>query len=338
MGVASAADGRGRHRRVRAKMRYAIVIEHNEKGGPYGATSPMSPTCSGRSNFGGGYRRFRSGLATYWTFLKDRGQEAREPRHTGEGNGLTEARAAGSRHVQVYTEGPCPRVAGWDRAQIDVSRRIMGAIETAQAAAHFAGSIRAKRETLQTLFYAAKNSWAEARALQLRYDALPPLDLYSVPGNGGGEHAAVLDGKLGAEATAQDSAVAFIIICDYSLQRLRSEGGAADTRTLGLDAYGGVKLNQAIWALGNQARHLHEWQQNRWDPKSYEVLVRLGLFPTYHDAARLFLEKLNLASYVDFEERLTHTAIDALKGSGFELTRNGPGIVTLTMVGSQASS
>jgi hypothetical protein len=92
-------------------------------------------------------------------------------------------------------------------------------------------------------------------------------------------------------------------------------------------------LNRAIWALANQARHLHEWQQNDWDENSYKVLVALDLFPTYHDASRLFLEKLNLPSYVDFEERLTKTTLDVLKRTGLELTRTGPGIVTLTMKG-----
>lgn len=206
-------------------------------------------------------------------------------------------------------------------------------VELMQAAARFAGGIRAKRETLQTLFYAAKNGWAEAQALGLRYDALPPLDLYSIPNNGGGEHATLLDGKLAAEATARDSAVAFVIICDYSLQRLRTEGKTADTRSLGPDAYNGVKLNRAVWALANQARHLHEWQQNQWDKKSYEVLVKLDLLPTEHDAARLFLEKLCLRSYIDFEERLMQTAADVLGGLG-SLIRNGPGIVTIAVRGS----
>jgi len=207
--------------------------------------------------------------------------------------------------------------------------------QTARAAAHFAGTIRAKRETLQTLFYAAKNSWAEAQALKQRYDALPPLDPYTL-GIGGGEdlgHSALLDVKIGAESNAQDSAAAFIIICDYSLQRLRTEGDTADTRTLGPDAYNGIKLNSAIWALANQARHLHAWQKNDWDAKPYEVLIALDLLPTYHDAARLFLEKLDLTAYVAFEEMLISTARDVLKAIGFELTRNGPGIVTLTMRG-----
>ena len=206
---------------------------------------------------------------------------------------------------------------------------------TARAAAHFAGTIRAKRETLQTLYYAAKNSWAEAQALKQRYAALPPLDFYTlrIGGDTDQGHSTLLDAQKAAEATAQDSAAAFIIICDYSLQRLRTEGETPDTRTLGADAYNGVKLNRAIWALANQARHLHEWQQNDWDEKSYEVLVTLDLFPTYHDAARLFLEKLNLQSYIDFEERLTKTALDVLKVTGLELTRTGPGIVTLTMKG-----
>ena len=204
---------------------------------------------------------------------------------------------------------------------------------TTRAAAHFAGTIRAKRETLQTLYYAAKNSWAEAQALKRRFDALPPMDLYTLGLNSDAdlEYSTLLDGQKGAEATAQDSAVAFIIICDYSLQRLRTEGKTADTRTLGADAYRGVKLNKAIWALANQARHLHDWQNNNWDEKSYEVLVALGLFPIYHDAARLFLENLNLPSYVDFEERMLDTARDVLRETGCDLTRTGPGIVRLTM-------
>jgi hypothetical protein len=211
--------------------------------------------------------------------------------------------------------------------------------EKARAAAHFAGTVRAKRETLQTLYYAAKNSWDEARAMRQRYAALPPLDPYKLPIDGQRDlgHSALLDGAIAAEATAQDSASAFMVICDYSLQRLGTEAAVVDTRTIGADAYNGVKLNQAIWALANQARHLHKWQQNNWHQEPYDVLVALELFPTYSDSARLFLEKLQLASYIDFEERLTATALDILKGTGFELTRMGPGIVTLTMMAQPSS-
>jgi hypothetical protein len=84
--------------------------------------------------------------------------------------------------------------------------------ETTRAAAHFAGAIRAKRDTLQTLYYAAKNSWSEALALKQRYNALPRLDLYAVPIGSDADirYSSLLDGQRGAEATAQDSAAAFI--------------------------------------------------------------------------------------------------------------------------------
>lgn len=205
--------------------------------------------------------------------------------------------------------------------------------ETARAAAHFVGAIRAKRDTLQTLYYAAKNSWAEAQALRKRYAALPRVDPYTLQIDSKADtgHSMLLDGAIGAEATAQDSAAAFILICDYSLQRLSTEGSITDTRTIGAEAYNNVKLNRAIWALANQARHLHKWHQNNWHQEPYDVLMALDLYPTFSDAARRFLEKLDLASYVDFEERLMATAHDVLTPTGYEVTRSGPGIVTLTM-------
>jgi len=177
-------------------------------------------------------------------------------------------------------------------------------------------------------------------ALSSRLKDLPPIDALAHPNNGDkfAKHAPLLDAATASEATAQDSAAAFIIICDYSLQRLAAEGMTADTRTIGPEAYNGVKLNQAIWALANQARHLHQWQQNNWDPESYAVLLALEVFPTYHDAARLFLEKLNLPAYVEFEDRLTSTARDVLAGTGFELTATGPGIVSISIVSRNADA
>lgn len=209
----------------------------------------------------------------------------------------------------------------------------LGIEQTARTAGAFAGAVRAKRDTLQTLYYSAKNSWTEARSLRARYDALPPFDPYEHALNGSTDvgHSTLLDAAIAAEVTAQDSAAAFIMICDYSLQRINAEGLTVDTRTIGGEAYNGVKLNRAIWALANQTRHLHKWQQNDWHQESYNVLVSLQLRPTYPDAARLFLEKLELSAYVDFEERLTATAEDLLQGTGLQLTRFGPGIVTMTI-------
>lgn len=207
--------------------------------------------------------------------------------------------------------------------------------QTTRAVANFAGTIRAKREVLQTLYYAAKNSWTEALALRQRLKAVPPLDLTKprTPGDDDLGYTEFHDDAVAAEATAQDSAAAFMIICDYSLRRLRTEGDTVDTRTIGADAYNGVKLNKAIWALANQARHLDKWQQNDWHRESYEALVALDLFPTYDGAARLFLERLNLPSYLDFEERLTMTVHDVLKPAGLELTRTRPGTVRISMKG-----
>jgi predicted RNase H-like HicB family nuclease len=61
------------------------VIEHNAKGGSYGATSPDVPDVLGvGATSEEAVERFRSGLATYLAFLKERGKDAPEPRHTVE--------------------------------------------------------------------------------------------------------------------------------------------------------------------------------------------------------------------------------------------------------------
>jgi hypothetical protein len=139
-----------------------------------------------------------------------------------------------------------------------------------------------------------------------------------------------------AQATAEDSAVALILIADYSIRRLGKEGDGEipDTRTIGGDAYNGVKLNEAIWALANQARHLHEWEaKNAASPREHAVFLALNLPPLYHQAARMFLEQMSLPSYIDFEDRLAQTALDVLAASPFRLDAASAGMVTIRMVG-----
>jgi hypothetical protein len=129
--------------------------------------------------------------------------------------------------------------------------------------------------------------------------------------------------RSSAVSSAQDSAIALMIIIDYSLQRFRQAANIEDLRIVGVEAYSGVKLNEAIWSLANQARHLQEWERR--DEAKLEtqdeikVLRRLGLDPRSHDAAREFLARLNAASYLDLEEKLISTAHEILRGTGYEL-------------------
>ena len=192
----------------------------------------------------------------------------------------------------------------------------------AVSAAMFALAIRAKRDILQTLFYATRSNAADAWAFHKRLENLEHKreggGFVVSPGNIMPRHELV-NAKTAAEATAQDSALALMLIVDYSLQRFH-DAAAVDTRTIGDELADGVKLNAVIWALANQARHLHEWQRCGTDKleanPSVKIIRALKHDPLNPNVAREVLCGLEIGSYVDFEEMLLTTAHEALKGSG----------------------
>ena len=127
----------------------------------------------------------------------------------------------------------------------------------------------------------------------------------------------VLNAKNAAEATAEDSAITFVLMVDRALQRLRPGIGAVDTRDLGPEIVPGVRLNRVIWALANQARHLHEWVA-RADAQLHaqpdvQAIVALKQDPRNENAAREIIMGMNLNSYLALEEMLIQTARDRSK-------------------------
>jgi hypothetical protein len=193
----------------------------------------------------------------------------------------------------------------------------------AEAAAFFALAIRSKRDLLQTLFYATKNNAAEAWELHRRLEAIQttyPDGSYSIgPGNVMPRQQLV-DAKSAAEATAQDSACAFMLIVDATIQRLRTGLDGMDTRDLGPTIEDGVKLNAAIWALANQSRHIHTWAHcdatELEQKQEAQIFRRLRHDPMNLNAAREVLCGLRVNSYVNLEALLLATADDAIAGTG----------------------
>jgi hypothetical protein len=196
----------------------------------------------------------------------------------------------------------------------------------AEAAAFFALAIRSKRDLLQTLFYATKNSAAEAWELHRRLESMqttPPDGGYSVGAGNVMPRQQLVDTKSAAEATAQDSASAFMLIVDATIQRLRAGTEPLDTRDLGPLIGNGVRLNAAIWALANQARHIHAWI--RCDAAELEqkaevrIIGQLNFDPLNLNASREVLCGLDVNSYVNLEALLLATADEAMIGTGRSL-------------------
>jgi hypothetical protein len=206
----------------------------------------------------------------------------------------------------------------------------------AVAAANFALAIRSKRDLLQTLYYATKTNAAEAFAFDLRLNMVQEAragGAYSVaPGNIMPRHE-LMNAKTAAEATAQDSAWAFFLIADYSLQRFRAAVPGIDTREIGPDVRNGVKLNAAIWALANQARHLHSWlscDDATLGAKAESGIIRqLEYDPRDPNASREFLCWLPVAAYVDIEDMLLVSARSTINSFGSNLSMISAGTFIL---------
>jgi hypothetical protein len=179
------------------------------------------------------------------------------------------------------------------------------------ATAIYALAIRSKRDLLQTLFYATRNSAADSWSFHRQIERYLSLhgDVAVGPWHSVAAPRELVEGKRIAEATAQDSALALMLILDYSMQRFRTDAeGVVDSRTIGPAIGNGVKLNAAIWALANQARHIHEWEEcdhDKLEAKGeVKVLRSLDHDPLNLNAAREVICGLKAASYIDFEEIL----------------------------------
>jgi hypothetical protein len=197
----------------------------------------------------------------------------------------------------------------------------------ATAAALYALEIRSRRDLLETLYYATKNGADEAWELHRRLQALknrkdtgtPELDVGDVL-----VQQDLINSARAAEATAMDSASTLVLILDKILQRLGLRIGDLDTRDLGPDIEQGIKLNRAIWALANQARHLHKWV-TRADAelhaqKDVKTIVALRHDPRNENAARELLCGMHLNSYLALEDKMIETAREVLATTGWSLT------------------
>jgi hypothetical protein len=129
-----------------------------------------------------------------------------------------------------------------------------------------------------------------------------------------------------------------MLIVDYSRRMFESAAGGICTRSLGPYITTDVTLNSAVWALANQARHLHSWTLR--DPAvleqrpEIEVIRKLGHDPLNPRAARevLCVGLRDVPSYVRLEEMLIETAHDALKGTGRRLALVTAGTMRLDVV------
>ncbi len=121
-----------------------------------------------------------------------------------------------------------------------------------------------------------------------------------------------------AQWMSQDCANALVVILDYALSRflvtaklIRANDGRRKLQEAlsvrGPEAYGSVRLGQAIATLADVARHLSEFQADE-PPSDFnqEVLDSLGLSQKHDQAAAQFLQNLRkqssaFASYDAFE-------------------------------------
>ncbi|MGB8267323.1 MAG: hypothetical protein WCE44_13410 [Candidatus Velthaea sp.] len=205
------------------------------------------------------------------------------------------------------------------------------AVSYGRAAGHYASSIRARRDLLQTLYYATKNSGLEAAGYH-RQAELARSQQGEDP-NGSEELIRTLeDAQHAAEATAQDAAWSFMLIVDYAIRRLEQEMREINTRapsllTLGAETRTGVRLNAAIRAFANQARHFHEWialgaaeiASRNESKRNVATIIALDYDPLDANASREFLSYFPVMSYFDLEGQLLQTARDAITAEGDEL-------------------
>ena len=191
-----------------------------------------------------------------------------------------------------------------------------GVDPVAAAAAHYAVAVRSRRDILQTLFYETKNQGREAGALYSKR-----LILENRHGDGSFSIGAgdimprqeLFDAQTEAEATAQDAACALMLLADACIQRLRrAADGVPDTRTIGANTKNGVRLNAAIWALANQARHIDSWvsttDENLERYEEARTIRALDYDPRNLNVAREFVSLDLPQTYVEFEDMLLQTA------------------------------
>jgi len=185
-----------------------------------------------------------------------------------------------------------------------------------KAASVYASSIVARRGVWQSLYYDALNNWRESNVLGKRRQKLFVRRSDGSAGFRAGkadEALTVTDAHTVSLGTAQDSAYALMVILDYSLQRFAREAQLKNVIDLGQKAYGGATFNEAIYALANQARHLHAWMDgDKPSKRNATIFSMLALDPSHGHAACAFLENLRLKTYLDFEERVLSTPRDIL--------------------------
>jgi hypothetical protein len=198
-----------------------------------------------------------------------------------------------------------------------------------EAASRYARYIRAKRDLLQTLFYASRNSGDEAWSRHLRLKHAEQ----SGDARSRSLRAGWAEEQEAYEHAAQDAASALMLIVDYARREaFTPEELESKARSLGLKLQHGasnagaaepVELNRAIWALANQARHVHQWKRRSEDDLlsdskskcSVSIIKRLGYDPRDLRAARELIGRNGIVqSYIEFEEMLLETVYEIQRG------------------------
>lgn len=122
------------------------------------------------------------------------------------------------------------------------------------------------------------------------------------------------------------------------IPKQRVDPSSASPVTLGPSIWGDVKINDAIRALANRARHYHHWLglgaariRTRKDSRlSVATIEALRYDPLDPNASREFLSALRVNSYIELEEHLLQTARELLAAEGYQLGAVTPGAVSIT--------
>jgi hypothetical protein len=167
-----------------------------------------------------------------------------------------------------------------------------------EAAGIYGAGVVARRGTLRSLYYDALANRQDSEALAIRQQAG-----YDGPNIRPGCHAAerrLTELRTTALAASQDSANALMLLIDSSLRRF-AENEKTKVKWWWKDVgdhFNGVKLNKAVWALANHARHLHTWRTHRDNPsceqqRSMDVIRELGMDPFHDHVACVYLVNLH---------------------------------------------
>lgn len=189
------------------------------------------------------------------------------------------------------------------------------------AALKFAETVNARDEILEGLLHAVYDASRRSWDCHERLQPLPPIETLAPDDPNYPAVRRLEDAKAIAEGTAQDGALALMLITDYAIRRYGKEAEAEDSTFVGTHSVGavfrnGVTFNKAVWALANQARHYDRWITLGHDGcladkrvrESYITIQAIGYSPLELNAAREFVANtknglcVNVRSYADYKK------------------------------------